>query len=126
MELILRDVGYGPIYEQIKNELKRNVLGGELQPGTKLPSIRALARDLRVSVITTKRAYEDLETEGFLTAIPGKGYYVTLNSSVWASFESDLKVKQHLREAVRDAKLLKMSREQVEELLDAYWEEKEE
>ena len=66
----------GPSYEQISQQLKAQILSGALPPGSALPSIRALAKDLRISVITTKRAYDELEREGYLDTMPGKGCVV--------------------------------------------------
>ena len=76
MNLILSNATDRPIYEQIYHQIRDQVLGGTLVPGQPLPSIRALAKDLRVSVITTKRAYEELEQAGFIRTIPAKGSYV--------------------------------------------------
>lgn len=76
MNLILSNATDKPIYEQIFHQIRDQILSGELEPGQALPSIRALAKDLRVSVITTKRAYEELEQAGFIHTIPAKGSYV--------------------------------------------------
>ncbi len=76
MRIVLLYQSSVPIYEQIKEQIKTSVLSGELQEDELLPSIRQLARDLKVSVITTTRAYNDLELEGFLQTVPGKGCYV--------------------------------------------------
>lgn len=76
MELIIRNSDNQPIYDQICTQIKALIISGQLPPGTALPSIRALAKDLKISVITTKRAYDELEAEGFLTAVAGKGSYV--------------------------------------------------
>ena len=76
MNLILSNATDRPIYEQIYHQIRDQVLGGTLVPGQPLPSIRALAKDLRVSVITTKRAYDELEKAGYLYTVPGKGCYV--------------------------------------------------
>ena len=81
MNLILSNATDRPIYEQIYNQIRDQVLGGTLVPGQPLPSIRALAKDLRVSVITTKRAYEELEQAGFIHTIPAKGSYVAENNT---------------------------------------------
>ena len=75
MTILLSNTTSQPIYEQIASQLRGAILSGELQPGDLLPSIRALAKDLRVSVITTKRAYEELEKDGFLNTVPGKGCF---------------------------------------------------
>ena len=76
MELIIRNTAGQPIYDQISSQIKAQIIAGALQPGEALPSIRALAKDLKISVITTKRAYDELETEGFVTTVAGKGCFV--------------------------------------------------
>ena len=76
MELIIRNTNNQPIYEQICTQIKAQIISGKLAPGEALPSIRALAKDLRVSVITTKRAYDELEADGFLYTVAGKGCFV--------------------------------------------------
>ena len=76
MEIIIRNTGGQPIYEQIYSQLKAQIIAGALSPGEALPSIRALAKDLKISVITTKRAYDELEAEGFLYTVAGKGCFV--------------------------------------------------
>ena len=76
MNIIISNANDKPIYEQITTQVKNAILSGELHPGEGLPSIRALAKDLRVSVITTKRAYDELEKAGYLYTVPGKGCYV--------------------------------------------------
>jgi len=76
MELIIRNSANQPIYEQISTQIKAQIIAGKLAPGDALPSIRALAKDLKISVITTKRAYDELEAEGFLYTVAGKGCFV--------------------------------------------------
>ena len=76
MDIIIRNAGDVPIYEQIVRQIKSQILRGELGEGDALPSMRLLAKELRISVITTKRAYEELEREGFITTVPGKGCFV--------------------------------------------------
>ena len=76
MELIIRNTTNQPIYDQIYTQIKDLILAGKLQPGEALPSIRTLAKDLRISVITTKRAYDELEADGFLYTVAGKGCFV--------------------------------------------------
>lgn len=76
MEIIIRNTANQPIYEQICTQLKAQIIAGVLSPGEALPSIRALAKDLKISVITTKRAYDELEAEGFLYTVAGKGCFV--------------------------------------------------
>ena len=76
MNIIISNSGERPIYEQITNQIKALVMSGQLKEGDALPSMRTLARELRISVITTKRAYEDLERDGFITTVVGKGSFV--------------------------------------------------
>ena len=76
MELIIRNTNNQPIYEQICQQIKAQIISGVLSPGEALPSIRGLAKDLKISVITTKRAYDELEAQGFLTTVAGKGCFV--------------------------------------------------
>ena len=76
MEIYISNAGQSPIYAQITSQIKEKILSGELKTGEALPSIRLLAKELRISVITTKRAYDDLEQEGFIHTMPGKGSFV--------------------------------------------------
>ena len=76
MEIYISNAGQSPIYAQITSQIKEKILSGELKTGEALPSIRLLAKELRISVITTKRAYEELEREGFIYTVPAKGCYV--------------------------------------------------
>ena len=76
MDIIISNSSGKPIYEQIANQIKEQIMAGSLQAGDALPSMRLLARELRISVITTKRAYEELERDGFLESVPGKGCFV--------------------------------------------------
>ena len=76
MNIVIRNTGDAPIYEQITQQVKAAILSGELTEGAPLPSIRLLAKELRISVITTKRAYEELEREGFIVSMTGKGSFV--------------------------------------------------
>ena len=80
MELIIRNSTNQPIYDQIYCQIKSQILSGALAPGEALPSIRALAKDLKISVITTKRAYDELETHGFIYTMAGKGCFVADNN----------------------------------------------
>lgn len=91
MNIIIRNSSGQPIYEQIVNQIKNLVISGELEEGDALPSMRLLAKELRISVITTKRAYDELEREGFIVSFTGKGSFV-------ASKNLDLIREQHLRD----------------------------
>ena len=103
MKILISNANNQPIYEQIYTQIRNQILSGELAPGQGLPSIRALAKDLRVSVITTKRAYEELEREGFLTTVPGKGCFV-------APRNLELMREEHRKKVEEAAQLLRIIR----------------
>lgn len=98
-----------PIYRQIERQVTRAVLSGELNDGDPLPSIRQLARDLRVSVITTTRAYTELEQHGYITTVPGKGCFAKTPDPVQVRDQLHGEVAGHLRDAVAAARLAAMS-----------------
>ncbi|SBV92174.1 Transcriptional regulator, GntR family [uncultured Eubacteriales bacterium] len=104
MDIIISNSGGVPIYDQITRQVKALILRGELQEGEPLPSMRVLARDLRISVITTKRAYEELERDGFLLTVPGKGCFVAPQNPELAREETLRRVEEHLSRAVDAAK----------------------
>ncbi|MCI8537159.1 MAG: GntR family transcriptional regulator [Oscillospiraceae bacterium] len=104
MEIIISNSGGKPIYEQITDQIKGQIMSGELQAGDALPSMRLLAKELRISVITTKRAYEELEREGFLTTVPGKGCFVAAQDRELLREARLRKVEEHLSAAVDEAK----------------------
>ena len=101
MELFINNKSGAPIYDQIYNQIKQQIISGALQPDEAMPSIRGLARDLRISVITTKRAYDELEKEGFLYAVPAKGFFVAPKNTELLREENLKKIEEHLTEAVR-------------------------
>ena len=105
MDIIIRNSGGIPIYDQITRQVKGLILRGELREGEALPSMRLLAKELRISVITTKRAYEELEREGFITTVPGKGCFVAPQNPELAREETLRRVEEHLSQAVDIAKV---------------------
>ncbi len=113
MNIIIRNTNNQPIYEQIYEQIKQNILSGELQAGELLPSIRALAKDLRISVITTKRAYDELERDGFLYTVAGKGCYVAEKNTEMIREEHLKQLEYHLQEALRLAPLCGLSGSEV-------------
>ena len=117
MEVIIRNTTNQPIYEQIYTQIKSQIIAGKLSPGEALPSIRALAKDLRISVITTKRAYEELEREGFLTTVPGKGCFVAARDLELVREETLRRVEEHLSQAVDLAKGGGVTLEELEQTL---------
>ena len=123
MDIIIRNTGETPIYDQIVRQIKGLILSGALAEGETLPSIRALARDLRISVITTKRAYEELEREGFVTTVPGKGCFVARRNLDLVREEARREVEEHLSKAAAAARSGGVSREEALEMLELLWEE---
>lgn len=100
MDIILTNAGGQPIYDQIVSQVKAQILSGKLKEGDALPSLRARAKDLRISVITTKRAYEELEREGFIVSLTGKGSFVAGANTELIREEHLRRLEDHLREAV--------------------------
>ena len=108
-----------PIYQQIADQLKSDILAGKLKEGDYLPSIRGLARDLKISVITTMKAYEQLEAEGLVTASQGKGFYVNAQDSEMLKEQHMRKVEEALQEAIHAADLAGMSHTELKQTLEA-------
>lgn len=123
MNLIISNSSGKPIYEQITAQIKNSILNGELQEGEALPSMRALAKDLRISVITTKRAYEDLERDGFVVTVAGKGCFVAPKNLELMREEQRKKVEGALRCAVDQAKAASIDLEELKEMLSLLYEE---
>ena len=123
MELYISNSGQEPIYAQITRQIKAKILNGELQQGDALPSIRLLAKELRISVITTKRAYEDLEADGFITTMPGRGSFVAPQNPARHREESLNQMEEHLRHAIDAARRGGITKDEVRETLDLLWEE---
>ena len=107
-----------PIYNQIHSQIKNQIIGGDLAEHEMLPSIRALAKDLRISFITTKRAYEELEKEGFIYTIPAKGCYVAQKNVELLREENLKKIEGHIEEITRLADSCKLSRDDIIEMLN--------
>lgn len=106
-----------PIYQQIADQLKEDILKGKYQEGEYLPSIRGLAQDLRISVITTMKAYEQLQSEGLVTGVQGKGYYVNAQNSEMLKEQHRRKVEEALLEAIRAAKIAGITPEELRQTL---------
>lgn len=115
---ILQNSGV-PIYQQIADALKADILAGKLSQGEYLPSIRSLAKDLKISVITTMKAYEQLEAEGLVTAVQGKGFYVNAQDSQMLKEQHLRKVEDCLLEAISAAKIAGMTEQELFETLQA-------
>lgn len=112
-----------PIYEQIKNQIKDSIIAGEMKEGEPVPSIRNLARDLKISVITTKRAYEELEKEGLIYSVAGKGFYVDNPDTGYLTEKKVQGLEEQLDAVLRLCKDAQLSKEEVKDMVDILWEE---
>ena len=122
MDILISNADARPIYEQIASQIKALIMTGALQAGDALPSMRLLAKELRISVITTKRAYEELEQEGFLETVTGKGSFVAARNTALIR-ESQLHLAQeHLEQAVSVAKSGGISLKELTEILKLLYE----
>ncbi|WP_077308217.1 GntR family transcriptional regulator [Terribacillus halophilus] len=123
MQIIISNSSKEPIYEQITNQIKSSILTGELQEGSPIPSMRKLAKDLQISVITTKRAYEELEKAGFIYSIVGKGSFVA-EQNLEVIKEKKLKVvEEQLNEVIMNSREIGLSLDELQQLLKILYEE---
>ncbi len=124
MKLIISNVSSVPIYEQIKQQVKSAILSGELQEGEILPSLRTLAKELKISVLTVTRAYTELEQEGFVQNLQGRGCFVMSRGSELIHEQLLRKIEEHLSEAIHTAELAELPLDELHRLLNILWEEK--
>ena len=117
MNIIIRNTGGQPIYEQIASQIKTLIISGALKEGEMLPSMRLLAKELKISVITTKRAYEELEREGFIISQTGKGSFVAGKNMELIREAQLQKIEQQLTQAVETAHMSDISLEEMQEML---------
>lgn len=123
MQIIISNSSKEPIYEQITNQIKSSILAGELQEGTAIPSMRNLAKELQISVITTKRAYEELEKAGFIYSIVGKGSFVA-EQNLEVIREKKLKViEEQLGAVISNSREIGLSLDELQQLLKILYEE---
>jgi len=122
MKIIVSNRSGIPIYEQIKEQIKTAIFSGDLQEDDLLPSIRQLARDLKISVITTTRAYSDLEQEGFIASVQGKGSYVLPRNTELARENAMHKMEDGLSIAISAARAENITKTEVIERLNLLWE----
>lgn len=123
LNIVISNTSGTPIYEQIKEQIREAIISGEISEGFLLPSIRQLAHDLKISVITTMRAYKDLEEEGFVTNVQGKGCYVLPKNSDFIREQKLREIEQHLSIAITDAKIIQLSDRELHQILDVLIEE---
>lgn len=122
VNIIISNSANEPIYLQIINQIKSQILTGDLKEGQSLPSIRSLAKELEISVITTKRAYDELEIDGFIVTVAGKGSYVApVNTDILKENKMKM-IEQKLSETITEAKLIGMSLEELKKILELLYE----
>jgi GntR family transcriptional regulator len=117
MKIIIANSSPDPIYEQIARQIKAQIISGELLEGQSLPSIRRLAQDLQISVITTKRAYDEIEREGFINTVGGKGSFVAVQNPELLREKKMKIVEEKLAQAVSEARVMGISLDQLVEML---------
>ena len=118
MTIIIKNSAGIPIYAQIKEQIKQHVLNGEIKEGDMLPSIRQLAADLKLSVMTTTRAYTELEQEGYIITVQGKGCYVAPKDSELIREQLIRKIEDGFNTSIKAARMAKLSREELQQLFD--------
>lgn len=123
MKIVIKPQGTLAIYEQIVNQLKNAIVTGELSTGEALPSIRGLAKDLQVSVITTKRAYEELEKERLIRSVAGKGFYVCEYNTDYLKEKQLMMLEEQLGNALRACVQAKLSKEEILEMVNVLLEQ---
>ncbi len=123
MNIVISNSSKDPIYIQIAKQIKLNILNCNLSPGDTLPSIRNLAKELQISVITTKRAYDELEREGFIETVGGKGTFVSGQNPELLREKRINMLEEKLSEVVYDAKSLNLSLNELQEMLQLLYEE---
>lgn len=117
MKIVIKPQGTMAIYEQIVNQLKNAIVTGELKAGEALPSIRKLASDLQVSVITTKRSYEELEKEGLIRSVAGKGFYVCEYNQDYLKEKQLIMLEKRLAEVIEECKSTGLAAEEILEMV---------
>lgn len=123
MNVIISNMAGIPIYEQIKEQIKTAIINGEVLESEPLPSIRQLARDLKISVITTTRAYSDLEQEGYVINVQGKGCYIQPQNSDLVREQKLREIEDNLTLAITAAKMIRLSKEELKKMLGVLLEE---
>jgi DNA-binding transcriptional regulator YhcF (GntR family) len=122
MDILISNSSGHPIYEQIARQIKNLIISGELNEGDALPSMRLLAKELRISVITTKRAYEELERDGFIVTMTGKGSFVAAANIDFIKEEQLRTIEEHIQKAVSAANLSGVELNELVEILTLIYE----
>jgi GntR family transcriptional regulator len=124
MDIIISNTSGVPIYEQIEEQSKSQIMTGALTAGEALPSMRVLAKELKISIITTKRAYEDLERDGFIESVTGKGSFVKAVNSDIVKENMMFEIQELLDKACDKAVIGKVTRDELKEMIDLLYDEK--
>ncbi|AGK53786.1 MAG: GntR family transcriptional regulator [Bacillus sp. (in: firmicutes)] len=123
MDIIILNTSEKPIYQQIKEQIIKHVLIGQLSEGEQLPSIRNLAKELKISVITTKRAYEELENEGYIDTVLGKGSFVSIGKKQILRQKQLDSIRNQLKQIVHESKKYDITTHQLIQLIEQFYEE---
>lgn len=123
MKLFISEHSNAAIYEQIVKQIKDAVIRRELMPEEALPSIRGLAKELQISVITTKRAYEELEQEGLIYSVPGRGFFVSNKKTEMLKEKKIQELEERMSELIRDCKSAEIKKQDAVDMLKLLWEE---
>ncbi|NEU06396.1 MULTISPECIES: GntR family transcriptional regulator [Clostridium] len=124
MNIIINNSSGEPIYSQIEKQIKDDILMNKLSANEPLPSIRALAKDLRISVITTKRAYEELERDGYIYTVPGKGSFVSAQDKELVKELIIRNIEEYFTKAIEESEKIQLSLKEMKEILEVLYEEK--
>ncbi|MGF3113865.1 GntR family transcriptional regulator [Facklamia sp. P12937] len=123
MNILISKLNPKPIYEQIKEQIIQAILNGDVEEGDLLPSVRGLAKDLKVSVITTKRAYEDLEREGYVTSVVGKGTYIAQQDHDFIRRKYLKRMEELTRKLLEESEMIGLSLEEIKEMVERIFKE---
>lgn len=123
MQIIISNSSSEPIYEQIVRQVKEMIIQGKLKEGEPLPSIRSLAKELKISVITTKRAYQELENEGYIITVPGKGSFVARQNREMLREKYLRIVEEKITEAIEAGRVIDLGLPELQEILRVLYEE---
>ncbi|MDY5844959.1 MAG: GntR family transcriptional regulator [Bariatricus sp.] len=123
MNIYINNKSSAPIYDQIYSQIKNQIISGDLKEDEALPSIRNLAKDLRISVVTTKRAYDELEREGFIYTIAAKGCFVAPKNVELLREENLKKIEEHMQMITQLAASCNLNKEDIIEMFQLIWEE---
>lgn len=122
MNILIDNKSGAPIYDQIYSQIKSQIISGALKEDEMLPSIRGLAKDLRISFITTKRAYEELEEQGLIYSVPGRGFFVCSRKLEILKEKKIQDLEQRMSELIRDCKAAELTKDDIMDMLDLLYE----